>query len=110
MKRQTWTKQTNENVIKCHFKAIFETRTTYRKDLHQNWKNIYTDSTLTEQHLSDQKRQINEHAKGILKNKNWLTQSEIELFEQEAYIFYGNDNTNIEIQKQTNPVIEKSTE
>ena len=45
-------------IIKCHYKAIFEPRTTYRKDLNQNWKNIYTDSTLTEQRLSDQKRQI----------------------------------------------------
>ena len=27
MKRQKWTKQMNENVIKCHFKAIIETRT-----------------------------------------------------------------------------------
>ena len=72
----------NENIMRCHYRALTSSQT-YRKSMHQHWKEIYPETEMTEQRICDQKRQIEIHAENAKNNRgNWLTKLEIKSIQQ----------------------------
>jgi len=78
-RRMKWSKEINENVIRCYFNTILRLPDQpYRKEFHRRWKELYPNLQLTEQRICDQQRVIvaksntNQNIRG-----NWLTQLEI---------------------------------
>ncbi|CAI9719379.1 Calcium-dependent kinase 4 [Octopus vulgaris] len=79
--RMRWTKEMNLEIVHCYFKAIISSSTSYRQSMHRYWKQLYPDTTFTEQRIADQKKQIFCHANNtntLSKRGHWLTNLEIE--------------------------------
>ena len=81
-KRIKWTKEMNKQIIRCYYIAIKDPTTAYRKTLHAEWLKIYPDSSVTEQRVCDQKKEIFKHADNSKQPKTnrgcWLTKTEID--------------------------------
>jgi len=76
--RQKWTKEMNQNVVRCYYDTILTTpNAPYRRELHRKWPELYPETTHTEQRICDQKREIFKRAVGNSRG-NWLTHIEIE--------------------------------
>ena len=82
--RTKWTREMNENVVRSYFRALHSVPDQpYRKEMFNQWKLIYPDTTVPEQRICDQKREIfkkaesNENVRG-----NWLSMAEINLMRQ----------------------------
>ena len=77
--RTKWTREMNENVVRSYFKALHSVPDQqYRKEMYNQWKLIYPETTFSEQRICDQKREIfkkaesNENIRG-----NWVSMAEI---------------------------------
>lgn len=86
--RIRWTKEMNLDIVHCFFKAITNSSTSYRRSMHRYWKQLYPDTTFSEQRIADQKKQIFSRANNTnpLGNRgHWLTNLEIEAVKCECY-------------------------
>ena len=85
-KRTKWTREMNENVVRCYFNAIQAVpNQPFRKEMYKNWKSIYPETEFTEQRISDQKREIFKKAESNQNIRgNWLTRIEIDVIQQQT--------------------------
>eukprot|EP00106_Octopus_bimaculoides_P018388 XP_014785830.1 PREDICTED: kinesin-like protein KIF6 isoform X1 [Octopus bimaculoides] len=100
--RPRWTKKMKIDVVRCYFRAVVNAPTSCRRSMYRYWKQLYPDTTYTEQRIANQKRQIFSHVDNInrhSKKGRWLTKLEVEaikmgpmsLGRQEAFDIFCQD-------------------